>query len=166
MNEKLIQELREGKCALYVTKEVDKRINDVFQETLNSSHNLGGWSGYFYYVIDGSVRWSTSTNLPKYNIEDFLKEEWKPKRGEPVLVRDNDNEVWNERVFIAEIEGAYNCFLVACIGEESKFKNGEKFYLSSFNRMKRLEKPETIEITIEEIAKMKGVKPDQIRIKE
>lgn len=168
MNEKLIQELREGKCALYVTKNGDERIEEVFKKALpDNPNNLGGYPVNFYYVVNGDIEWSTSTSLPKYNIEDFLEEEWKPKRGETVLVGYKSiKDKWLNRIFLCEIEGAKYPFVCVSKATEKEFEDGEEFSTYSFNQIKRLEKPETIEITIEEIAKMKGVKPDQIRIKE
>ena len=59
-----------------------------------------------------------------------------PKRGDRVMVWDNNEENAVERIFITEIEGAYNPCLCVAELSENHFLNGEKFYFSWFKNMK------------------------------
>ncbi len=63
-----------------------------------------------------------------------------PKRGDRVLVWDNNEENAVERIFITEIEGAYNPCLCVAELSENHFLNGEKFYFSWFKNIKPIPK--------------------------
>ena len=79
-------------------------------------------------------------------IEMFDKKqtEWKPKRGERVLVWDNDESDTAERIFLAEIEGAAIPIIVVRYGNESEFLNNKLFYTIGYKYMKQIQKPEVI----------------------
>lgn len=47
-------------------------------------------------------------------VGEFVK--WKPKKGEPVLVRDSDNESWTLRIFLRMCDG---CFVTTSEPEAS-----------------------------------------------
>lgn len=91
--------------------------------------------------------------------------EWKPQRGERVLVRNSQDIEWMERIFLLEIEGSVSPYVVVQKSEEPKFISKGKFSHIAYQKMKPLNQTPLIEVTISEIAKLKGVKPEQIRIK-
>src|SRR5690625_3593456 len=81
--------------------------------------------------------------------EPETEQEWKPKRGERVLV-------WNieghetEAIFIAEIEGGIFPYVSVSQGYEKEFLKGEKFLTHGWSYMKPL--PQVKEVTMQEIA--------------
>lgn len=88
--------------------------------------------------------------------------EWKPKRGDRVLV-------WNieghetEAIFIAEIEGGIFPIVAVSFWYEEKFNKGEKFLTDQWKNMKPL--PQVKEVTMQEIADKFGVTVEQLKIK-
>ena len=97
-----------------------KKFN-VFDPILVRSSNAASWFADFYdHLVDGGRGHRCITgilvkdeNILPYNEEtkhlhntvgEFTK--WVPKKGEPILVRDMDNERWTLRIFIG-MEGEY-----------------------------------------------------------
>ena len=91
----------------------------VFEPVLIRDGNNARWFANFYDHPDSKGHWCitgafvTDENILPYNEEtkhlhntvgEFTK--WKPKKGEPILVRDMDNERWTLRIFIG-MEGDY-----------------------------------------------------------
>lgn len=91
-----------------------KKFN-AFDPVLIRMHSNDEWSADFYDRFDSvHVQHWTITgaliaddNIIPYNEEtkhlhgiigEFIK--WKPKKGEPILVRDTDDERWTLRIFI------------------------------------------------------------------
>jgi hypothetical protein len=81
--------------------------------------------------------------------KDFLEEEWQPKFGERVLVRDDDKEKWQEKTFLIKVPQSISPF--SCVQKiyEESFKNGEKVQFSNWKQIKKLEQ---VEITLDDIA--------------
>lgn len=77
-------------------------------------YNVSGWSFVHPFPDDESIQ------------KLFYEEEWKPKRGEKVLVRDAGDEKWIEREFITEYNNLY--YVSPLIKEE----------LVSFKQIKKL----------------------------
>lgn len=97
-----------------------KKFN-VFEPVLIRTSKHNRWTADFYdYPSDNSEEhWTVAgslvsdSNILPYNEEtkylhntvgEFTK--WVPKKGEPILVRDMDNERWTLRIFIG-MEGEY-----------------------------------------------------------
>ena len=91
-----------------------KKFN-VFDPILVRTSNTAHWSADFYDHLDDTNKrhWCiTGTpikdeNILPYNddtkhlhntVGEFVK--WEPKKGEPILVRDYDNQKWTLRVFL------------------------------------------------------------------
>ena len=87
----------------------------VFEPVLIRISKYDRWTADFYdypnddsdehYTITGAL--ISDSNILPYNEEtkhlhnnvgEFTK--WKPKKGEPILVRDTDDERWTLRIFI------------------------------------------------------------------
>ncbi|WPZ08739.1 hypothetical protein [Roseivirga spongicola] len=126
-------------------------------------------SGDCYEIPDRSNRIQRTnsgrfTPLPMSHILN-QDTEWKPQRGERVLVRDSEATGWRERIFLCEIEGSESPYTTVKKAYEAEFEKKEMFEHSCYEQMKPLNQTPLIEVTISEIAKLKGVKPEQIRIK-
>lgn len=78
--------------------------------------------------------------LNKWN----AKPEWKPIRGERVLVWDFDENNAIERIFLVEIEGAAVPIRVVADNDEDKFLNKQFFHTIGYSYMKQLPKVEPI----------------------
>lgn len=88
--------------------------------------------------------------------------EWKPKRGERVLVWDSGMDKKNERIFLTEIEGTSRPFYVVPECEEKNFLEGKPFATLPYTQMSSI--PKKIKVSIQEIANWKGVDVEQIEI--
>ena len=100
-----------------------KKFN-VFDPVLIRISNKARWSADFYdHLIENGRGHCCITgalikdeNILPYNEEtkhlhntvgEFV--EWKPKKGEPILVRDTDNEGWSLRIFLEMHSDCYVC---------------------------------------------------------
>jgi hypothetical protein len=68
---------------------------------------------------------------------------FKPKRGDIVEVSDS-SEYWNKRIFLLEIEGAYEPIQCVKIEWENYFKNGKKFKSTPWTYMREPIKKTTL----------------------
>ena len=97
-----------------------KKFNP-FDRVLIRANNKAYWFADFYDHLDNDdkLHWCIAGSVVKdedilpYNEETkYLHNtvgeftEWVPKKGEPILVRDMDNERWTIRIFIG-MEGKY-----------------------------------------------------------
>lgn len=100
-----------------------KKFN-VFDPILIRMHNKDAWVADFYDRFDSecSEHWTITggliadENILPYNEEtkhlhgtvgEFVK--WVPKKGEPILVRDSDNEDWTLRIFLEMHSDCFVC---------------------------------------------------------
>jgi len=65
--------------------------------------------------------------------------EWQPKRGDRVLVWDNNENEIKKLIFVNYTEGAYHGVVCVQKQEEKKFLNNETFYTENFKHMKPLQ---------------------------
>lgn len=106
----------------------------------------------------------SNIDLPKQSVKDFLKPEFIFKRGDRVLVS-NNNIKWFNRIYLTTIDFAYYPFAAVRGSDELNFSKNELFNVISWKYIKPL-KEETVEVTIEEVAKKLGIDPKQLRIKD
>lgn len=100
-----------------------KKFN-VFDPVLTRMHSTDTWSADFYDRphISDERHWTTTgcliedTDILPYNEEtkhlhntvgEFVK--WEPKKGEPILVRDHDDDEWFLRIFLGMCNGHFIC---------------------------------------------------------
>ena len=100
-----------------------KKFN-VFDPILVRTSNTAHWSADFYDHLDDTSKrhWCiTGTpikdeNILPYNddtkhlhntVGEFVK--WEPKKGEPILVRDHNNDEWFLRIFLGMCNGHFVC---------------------------------------------------------
>jgi len=68
-----------------------------------------------------------------------VETKWQPKRGDRVLVWDNDDlQQQNERIFVGEIKGEKKPIIAVMLGYEVLFLSGEKFCTCKYEHMKPL----------------------------
>src|SRR5690625_2701815 len=141
---------------------MDRGVDTKYKEgTLTKNH---GDSYRYYGVIDG-VFDNYSEPFVKYHNAEIItlpEPEWKPKRGERVLV-------WNiegheaEAIFIAEIEGGIFPYVTVSFEDEGNFLKGEKLLTYEWKNMKP--HPQVKEVTMQEIADKFGVTVEHLKIK-
>lgn len=86
-----------------------------------------------------------------------------PKKGDRILVSD-DEEKWEERIFLNYIEELLYPILCIPLYEEDDFKNGEKVRICLWKHWKPI--PEKIKLTKQEIAYKFGINLEQLEITE
>ena len=112
--------------------------------------STGGSS--FYYLsdyADGLWSCSNKTDLPTQSVKDFLETEWKPKKGDDVLVRESEYTAWVKRIFFTEIEGCLNPYITVSYVDEIKLHEGFGFRITPWAEMKQLPPEEPKEPKIE-----------------
>lgn len=67
-----------------------------------------------------------------------VETEWQPKRGDKVLVWDNEESSAEEKIFLVEIKGCKLPIRVVAPDEETKFLQGQIFSSSGYKHMKPL----------------------------
>lgn len=97
---------------------------NAFDPILVRMHSNDVWSVDFYDYFDSThaQHWTIAgkiiadSDILPYNEEtkylhgtvgEFVK--WKPKKGEPILVRDDDNESWTLRIFLRIHSDCFVC---------------------------------------------------------
>jgi len=106
---------------------------------------------FFFLDSDTQDRWyySDQTTLPNQSVKDFLEAEWKPKKGDDVLVRESEYTAWVKRIFFTEIEGCLNPYITVSYVDEIKFHEGFGFRITPWAEMKQLPPEEPKEPKIE-----------------
>jgi hypothetical protein len=131
--------------------------------------NLSCFSGFCPF--DKTDLCDTSTEADEERIKLVKEElerretmEWKPVRGERVLIGDSENDIKEEAIFLAKIEGAKYPVIVVDGYYEEEFENGEEFDIDMFKCIKQI--PKKTELTLQEIADKFGMAVSDIRIKD
>jgi hypothetical protein len=75
-------------------------------------------------------------------------ETFKPKRGDKVLVWDNNEENAQERIFITEIEGSKHPYVCVSLAHEEAFINGSLFSFDGWKNIKPLPEKEIAKDTL------------------
>lgn len=154
MKKYTIQDLREGSCAVENDGTLEE-LREVLKKAFPDDKAIPKGGIKFYYLnANGYWKLSDGTNLPIQSVKDFLIEDFSPKRGDRVLVRDSEKEDWEEVIYLATIEGAYLPFVCLNIDNESDFKDGKHFVYIPWKQMKPIESVK--EMTLEEVCKELG----------
>lgn len=165
-----IKDLAEGRCAVKndgTVEELNKVLKAAFGDTIPLAVGdcpfyckYNSLSGLWKAINDGWTEMSTQS------VKDFLEELEKlelPKRGDRILVSQGDNN-WYDRIFLTSVDGAlYPIICVNGSGEEC-FTSGNSFSITTWRYWKPLPKKETLEVTLEDVAKKFGV--DEVKIVE
>ena len=159
MEKYTIKQLSEGKVAAKndgTLEQAQMLMNLAFpKDDFVMSRNESVKRAKFFFLSsysEGKWSYAQMTDLPTQSVKDFLEAEWTPKMGDTVLVRDNENGSWGERVFVAKRDGCSNSFITICSGDEPSFLKGNGFLANTWAEMKQLppeEPKETKEPKIE-----------------
>jgi hypothetical protein len=130
----------------------------------------GSAAGSYYGIVGGII--CDYAALPKNATEITLPDEWTPKFGEEVWVSNESIEdAINKkikRVFLGEIKQAESPFVCVFDSNEESFKRGETVPICDWRFIAKIEEPQLVHLTFEDISNGKGVgvDPKLIRIKE
>jgi hypothetical protein len=146
-----------GNSGKHTRSPQSSKVMDLVNELTNKTWY--GYEGYGY--SSGGQSFSTQypypTNIPVLTEKEFLAH-FGPVAGEIVEVT-HDGRTWVKRAYITTLPEKYPDRFVT---------EGVVFgFIAVWKHMRRInkEEPKIIELTIEDIAKLKGVSPEQIRIK-
>lgn len=119
-----------------------------------------GHSTRFYGVIAGRFGNYTKHEVKLHIAEIITLPEDKPYPK--VMEVSSDEKFWCKRVIFMEKNGWYLAWNIA-----ETLEDAEKFIgINAWKYAREIEENPIVEITLEEIAKLKGVSVDQIRIKD
>ena len=98
---------------------------------------------FFFLSTCWPIAWTChhKTNLPTQSVKDFLTPEWKPVRGEMVLVKFSIHNKWGEwcrRIFITEAVGSIQPYITVTYQDTDNFHNGLDFNITMWGQMKQL----------------------------
>ena len=119
-------------------------------------------------------QWNKEKGAPFEEESPKAETEWQPKRGDRVLVCDDDNS-YCERIFLAQIKGCKLPIRVVAHNNEGRFFNNEEFSSEGYKFMKPLPieqpketyfKTKVIELIEGKINDLKGYEKRQIEINE
>lgn len=127
--------------------------------------------GFFWdEATEGYDFWSEVIGRKNFDLffKKYPKEEedyWIDPKGRRMLVWDCYEEHAVERTVIAKLPSkARSLKHIAVVNEdENKFKNGEEYYIAHWQNAKPI--PETIELTLDQIAEKFNTTSDKIKIK-
>ena len=161
-----IKDLAEGRCAVKndgTLDELREVIRKAFPESnyqllgqmtyYKSSKTKGEWVG-INYIQD---------ELPTQSVKKFLQLEF--KRGEIVLVTDDINSNWNNRIYLTTIPELAYPYVCVEGGQEKKYKAGTCRATTSWKYIQKTEE-EKVELTLEDISEKTGIPVHLIRIKD
>lgn len=156
MNERLIKDLRKGKCAVENNGTLDE-LKAVLKYAFPKNYTLPSGDTKYYLALNPNQWIGTSTHeLTSYSVKDFLKSDL--QRGDIVYVSDVSEEdaieSKHEKIFIAYIDGSMYQYI--CVSDDyvNEFNEGAEFFTSNWKYA--VKKPVT-KMTIEEVRELTGI---------
>lgn len=147
------------------------KIIEYLKKYAENVYNYDGDTVGTYYGIEcGKIL--CYYKLPKNATEITLPDDWTPKFGEEVWVSDESiEEAINQkekRIFLGEIKQTKSQFFCVDISCEGSFRRGETVSAIAWRFVAKIEEPQLVHLTFEDISNGKGVgvDPKLIRIKE
>ena len=147
-----------NKVIKVLNKEHGRKVIEFFKQYCNTYTLIGDNIGAYYGIINGEFDHWGIDKVVEANAEIIELPEAEEKAYPRVMLVSNDNKNWHKRVVFMEKCGVFLTWRNSKTLEDAK-KEKCSFY---WDYAKELE---TIEITLEEIAKWKGVNKEQIIIK-
>ena len=133
------------------------RVIEFWKKYCDTGRMIGDTVGDYYGLINGRFDFWTIDEVKKYNAEII---ELPEERAYPrVMLVSDDKKTWGKRVVFMEKNGGFLSWVFAETLEEAEKKVGTTFW-------KYAKEIEPIQVTLEEIAKWKGVHKEQIIIKQ
>jgi hypothetical protein len=154
-----------NQCIKVLNEEHGKKVIEYFKSLGVDTRGYTGFEINAYYGVFDGIFNAYSTPLNSEVIELPTEQEF--KRGDKVLVWDDDESRAKERIFLTKIEGAIHPYVCVHKGYESAFLEGKLFHTYSYENCKPLPELQLIELTLQDISDGKGVgvDPSLIRIK-
>ena len=147
MNNKVIKVLNE---------EHGRKVIEFFKQYCDTGILVGDSIGDYYGIIDGKFDFWCSDEIANEEIIELPEEKFYPR----VMLVSDDSIRWkNRRVVFMEKCGGFLAWANARTFEEAEKEKDTYFW-------KYAKEIEPIEVTLEDIAKWKGVDPSLIQIKE
>ena len=135
-----------------------KKVIEFFKQYCDTGGLEGDNIGCYYGIIDGKFHFWEPDEL-RYYVEIVEIIELPEERAYPrVMLVSNDKINWKKRVVFMEKNGGFLAW-----GFFETLEEAEKIVSTTF--WKYAKEIEPIEVTLEEIAKWKGINANQIRIK-
>lgn len=123
---------------------------------------------YIYYgVINGIFHNYCISQVQKKNVEIIELPTMLPKRGNKILVWDNNEENALEVIFLANIKKSSEPIITVAPNFENEYLNNETFLTANWKNWKPIKEEIIVELTLEDISNGKsiGIKPHLIKIK-
>ena len=100
-----------------------------------------------FYWTGNHITWShqDSQGYKTLTYEEALVKQF--KKGDKVLVRDHDDEVWEERIYLTTIENAEESHLVVCEMDEEEFKSGNSFGYIGYAQIKAIPEKTVVKLS-------------------
>jgi hypothetical protein len=95
---------------------------------------------YNSFFTDSGYHYPAELVIAQLEKQETENETFKPKRGDRVLVWDNDEEYAKERIFLCEINGAKRPYVCVEKRDEQLFEEGKPFSAFEWENMKPLPK--------------------------
>ena len=142
-----------------ITRENQAIVKRIADENGMNPYNLEFHITEIFYIIKddkfyvGNIGYKeiVFSNYPEITTEQFIQlfdkkeTEWQPKRGDRVLVWDNDESKAEERIFLAEIKGSSYPIRTVASDCENDFKEEIEFETTEYKKMKPLPIEQPIE---------------------
>ena len=151
-----LEEDMNNKVIKVLNREHGKKVIEFWKQYCDTGALIGGSIGYYYGVINGRFDYWNIDEVKNYNAEiiELPEEKTYPR----VMLVSNDEMTWDKRVVFMEKNGGFLAWRYVGTLEEA-----EKIESTTF--WKYAKEIEPIQVTLEEIAKWKGVNQEQIIIK-
>ena len=134
-----------------------EKVIEFFKQYCDTRGLEGSNVGYYYGIINGRFDYCDIDEVKRYNAEIIeLPEE---KNYPRVMLVSDDKMTWGKRVVFMEKKEGFLAWAFAETFEEAEKSTSTTFW-------KYAKEIEPIQVTLEEIAKWKGVNKEQIIIKQ
>ena len=144
-----------NKVIKVLNREHGKKVIEFFKQYCDTGAFMGDCVGDYYGILDGKFDFWYIDEIKNAEIIELPEEKTYPR----VMLVSSDNENWNKRVVFMKKCG----YFLAWNGAET-IDEAEQVKDSCF--WKYAKEIEPIEVTLEDIAKWKGVSKEQIKIKQ
>ena len=146
-----------NKVIKVLNKEHGKKVIEFFKQYCDTGELEGTNIGSYYGIVNGEFDIWLIDEIARANAEiiELPEEKTYPR----IMFVSNDNKNWCKRVVFMEKCGGFISWVYAKTLEEAKNETLTFFWYYA-------KEIELIEVTLEEIAKWKGVSKEQIKIKQ
>jgi len=148
--------------SIKLTPENQAEVKAWFNKNFPDNHFTFNWFDYYYGIIDNDRTWSCSVpfgTLIKSMSELDEKEKVFPRY---MMVGASPENCDYKRLILGKFK---KCYISVGPGYEEEYFNDDEYSTCTWKYAKEIEEPKIIEVTIDDIAKLMNVNPEQIKIK-